>query len=86
MYGCIKNCDKSVCTDIITARMYNIEQHFSSKYKDVSEMPNKEKSESCCIILKKKINCSRVLFQATIMLDLPDLLQLGTNGKPFIGG
>ncbi|XP_035205426.1 zinc finger BED domain-containing protein 5-like [Stegodyphus dumicola] len=91
----IENGDKlicSLCTDIITARTYNIERHFSSKHKDVSEMANEDKSE--CIakrvlnfgkqnkFLKSFVTSNNHATSASYVAAL----SIGTNGKPFTDG
>lgn len=46
-YGCIENGDKLICilcTDIIAAKNYNIDQLFS-RHKDVNEMANEDQSK-----------------------------------------
>ena len=94
-YGCIENGDKlicTLCTDIITARTYIIERHFSSKHKDVSEMANEDKSE---YIAKRVLNFGKqnkflksfvTSNNHATSASFVAALSIGTNGKPFTDG
>jgi hypothetical protein len=94
-YGCIESGDRVVCClygDTITGRTYNIERHFSSKHKAISEMPNDEKLEN----IKKHVlnfgNQKGVLqkfitkHHHSTTASFAAALAIARRGKPFSDG